>query len=147
MAAPSKTVLWNFKETTRNKCVQCLSNLVSQKTQFQIKMTKQKTNKAKVEHTNVALPVPARGRIFEGTVTKKFSTRVVIEAERTVYVPKYERFYKKIMRVHARLPAGMNIEVGDYIKVQETRPLSKIIHAVVIEKVRSAHMEKAEAKK
>jgi ribosomal protein S17 len=105
------------------------------------------TKQQKVEHTNVALPVPARGRVFEGTVTKKFPTRVVIEAERTVYVHKYERFYKKIMRVHARLPAGMNIEVGDYVKVQETRPLSKIIHAIVIGKVRSAHMEKAEAKK
>ncbi len=105
-------------------------------------MTKEKQNKTekstKKDARHLVTPVPTRGRVFEGTVTKKFAMRVVIEAERTVFVKKYERFYKKKMRMHARLPEGMDIQVGDYIKVQECRPLSKIIHAVVIEKVRSA---------
>lgn len=81
--------------------------------------------------------VKTRGRIFEGFVTKKFPRRVVIEFERTVYVRKYERFYRKKTRLHARLPAKMEsqINVGDYVKIQETRPLSKIIHFIVIEKV------------
>lgn len=82
--------------------------------------------------------VGARGRTFEGFVTKKFPTRVVVEFERTVYVKKYQRFYKKKTRLHARLPAGMSIDAGDYIRVRECRPLSKIIHFMVIEKVRSA---------
>src|SRR3989344_4499119 len=81
--------------------------------------------------------ISSRGRIFEGTVVKKFPNRVVIEFERTVKIRKYERFYKKKTKIHARLPSGMKIEVGDYIKVQECRPLSKIIHAIVLEKVRS----------
>ena len=94
--------------------------------------------KSTKKDTKLVTPVPTRGRVFEGTVTKKFPMRIVIEAERTVFVKKYERFYKKIMRVHARIPTGFEVAVGDYVKVQECRPLSKIIHAVLIEKVRSA---------
>lgn len=85
-----------------------------------------------------ALNIPTRGRIFEGTVTKKFPKRVVIEFERTVYVRKYERYYKKKTKLHARLPDSINVEVGDYIKIQECRPLSKIIHFIVIGKIRGA---------
>ncbi len=90
------------------------------------------------KYESKSLRLASRGRIFEGTVTKKFPTRVVIEFERMIFVPKYERFYKKKTRIHARLPEGMQIALGDYIKVQECRPLSKIIHHVVMEKVRSA---------
>jgi len=105
----------------------------------------QKTNNIKSKEgkktevlSNKKNVVPTRGRIFEGTVTKKFPTRVVVEFERPVYVPKYQRFYKKKTRLHARLPKDMEINVGDYIKIQECRPLSKIIHFIVIQKVRSA---------
>ncbi len=102
------------------------------------KKTHKKMNEqvASAQHSEI---VRGRGRMFEGTVTKKFQTRVVIEAERTVYHHKYERFFKKKMRMHARLPSGMDINVGDYVRAQECRPLSKIIHAVVVEKIRSAH--------
>lgn len=92
--------------------------------------------------TQLELPAPVRGRMFEGTVTKQFPGRVVIEFERTVYVRKYERFYKKRSKIHARVPKGLTIQVGDYVRVQECRPLSKIIHAIVIEKVRSAGEQK-----
>ncbi|HLC53243.1 MAG TPA: 30S ribosomal protein S17 [Candidatus Nanoarchaeia archaeon] len=98
-----------------------------------------------VAHVQQALS--SRGRTFEGLVTKKFPTRIVIEFERTVYVRKYQRFYKKKTRLHARLPAGMDVNVGDYIRIRECRPLSKIIHFVVIEKVKSAESGKQEAKK
>lgn len=86
--------------------------------------------------------VSARGRIFEGIVISKFSKRIAIEKERTVYVHKYERFNKKKMKIHARLPEGMNVNIGDYVKVQECRPLSKIIHHIVIEKTKSSEGEK-----
>jgi small subunit ribosomal protein S17 len=82
----------------------------------------------------------SRGRIFKGTVIKKFHKRVVIEFERMIYVRKYERYKKSKTKIHARLPVCMEegINVGDYIKVQECRPLSKIINFVVIEKIRDA---------
>lgn len=81
----------------------------------------------------------SRGRIFEGVVTKKFLTRIVIEFERMVYSRKYERYYKSKTKIHARLPKCMNnqINLGDLIQIQECRPLSKIIHFVVIKKIKS----------
>jgi small subunit ribosomal protein S17 len=82
--------------------------------------------------------VGTRGREFQGYVVKKFPRRLVIEFERTVYVAKYERFLKDKTRLHARLPEGIDANVGDYVKVKECRPLSKIIHFIVIEIVRKS---------
>ncbi|MDO8528319.1 MAG: 30S ribosomal protein S17 [Nanoarchaeota archaeon] len=80
-----------------------------------------------------------RGRTFEGTVTKKFPHRITIEFERMIYSRKYERYYKSKTKLHAKLTKCMEkyIDVGDLIKIQETRPLSKIIHFVVIDKIKS----------
>ena len=84
-----------------------------------------------------------RGRTFEGTLTKKFHKRVVIEFERMVRVRKYERYKKSKTKIHARLPVCMENEInfGDYIKIQECRPLSKLIHFVVIEKIRGGNLK------
>jgi small subunit ribosomal protein S17 len=81
-----------------------------------------------------------RGRIFEGRVTKKFLTRVVIEFERMIYNRKYERYSKSKTKIHAHLPKCMEREInlGDLIKIQECRPLSKIIHFAVIKKIKNA---------
>ena len=85
--------------------------------------------------------VGTRGRVFYGTVVKKFNRRAVVEFERTVKVRKYERFMRKKTRLHSRIPAGVEVNVGDYVKVQECRPLSKITHSVVIEIVRKSNSE------
>jgi small subunit ribosomal protein S17 len=55
-----------------------------------------------------------------------------------IYVRKYERYAKSKTKIHARLPICMEneINIGDLIKIQECRPLSKIIHFVVIGKVK-----------
>lgn len=86
------------------------------------------------------------GRIFKGEVIKKFPRRVTIELEKSVYVRKYERYTKSRIKIHARLPNCMEkeIEVGDLISIQECRPLSKMIHFVVIKKIKSK--EKGERK-
>ena len=94
----------------------------------------QKEQSTKEKRKNL---VRTRGRIFKGIVIKRFPTRVVIEFERIVHVPKYERYYKKKTRLHSRLPKDLDINIGDYIKVQECRPLSKIINSIVIEKIKS----------
>ena len=86
--------------------------------------------------------VGTRGRMFEGTVIKKFPLRIVIEYTRTVYVPKYERFYKKKSRIHARLLGDIDVSLGDLVKVQECRPLSKIIHHVLVVKIKSVQEKK-----
>ncbi len=99
-------------------------------------MAKQKETTKKEE--KIVARVLTHGRFFEGTVIKKFPHRVVLTFQRTVFIPKFESYAKKITKLHARLPEGMNVEIGDYIKVQECRPLSKIIHFIVVEKIRSA---------
>ena len=78
-----------------------------------------------------------RGKTFQGTVISKNHKRIAIEFERMIYIRKYERYAKKKTKVHARLPRCMEKEIvlGDKVKIKECRPLSKIIHFVVIEKV------------
>ena len=79
-----------------------------------------------------------RGQIFKGEVIKKFHKRIVIEFKRMIYIKKYERYAKSKTKIHARLPICMEkqVNIGDLVKVQECRPLSKIIHFVFIEKVK-----------
>ena len=103
-------------------------------------MAKAKEKETKSEESVLAGAkenLATRGRTFEGFVTKKFPKRVVVEFGRTVYVQKYERFYGKKTRLHARLPDSLanEINVGDYIRIKECRPLSKIIHFIVLGKV------------
>ncbi len=101
------------------------------------KKTAEKEISKKKGEKVVETKLSTRGRIFERTVTKKFPKRIAIEFERTVYIKKYERFAKKKTRIHARLPDNMadKIQIGDLVQVQECRPLSKIIHAIVIKKL------------
>ena len=100
-----------------------------------------KKTETKVRETPkiVRTKIKTRGKTFEGTVIKKFQKRIVIEFQRMVYVKKYERYTKTRTKLHARLPEGMEkeINIGDLIKIQECRPLSKIIHFMVIEKIKS----------
>lgn len=82
----------------------------------------------------------ARGRVFEGRVVRKFPKRVMIEFERMIYIRKYERYLKSRTRIHARVPENMEkeIKLGDLIRIQECRPLSKIIHFIVIKKLKDS---------
>jgi small subunit ribosomal protein S17 len=80
-----------------------------------------------------------RGKVFEGKVIRKFHKRIMIEFERMIYIRKYERYAKSRTRVHARLPICMEkeINIGDMVQIKECRPLSKIIHFVVVKKIKS----------
>ncbi|HTZ41618.1 MAG TPA: 30S ribosomal protein S17 [Candidatus Omnitrophota bacterium] len=85
-----------------------------------------------------------RGRTFKGKVIKKFHKRIVIEFERTVYLGKFERYAKLKTKLHARLPLCMDkeINIGDYVRITECRPLSKLIHFVVTEKINAEENKK-----
>lgn len=113
------------------------------------KKTKQRKVKEKIagaledckdRNCNIHGNLKARGKVFEGKVIKKFSKRIVIEFERSTYVSKYERYMKSRTRIHARLPLcrEKEVNIGDYVQIQECRPLSKIIHFVFIKKIRDA---------
>ena len=104
------------------------------------KKEKTKAETVKLVETKTEKKINPRGKIFEGIVTKKFPKRIVIEFERMVYIRKYERYARYKTKIHARLPEEMEkeINIGDLIRVQECRPLSKIIHFVVINKIKEA---------
>jgi small subunit ribosomal protein S17 len=114
-------------------------------------MTEQKTKKIEqISCTDPSCPfhggLKLRGRVFRGTVIKKFPKRVVIEFERTVYIKKYERFAKAKTKLHARLNDCMiHINVGDYVEINECRPLSKLIKFVVTKKIKGIGEENESA--
>ena len=64
----------------------------------------------------------------------KKDARVVIEFGRTVYIRKYERYAHAKTKLHARLPECMKeeINIGDNVQIMECRPISKIVHFVVV---------------
>jgi len=79
-----------------------------------------------------------RGRTFEGFVKKIAEKRAVIEFERLLYYPKYERYSKRKSKLHAHIPQCLmpKVKIGSYVKIGECRPLSKIIHFVVTEVIK-----------
>ena len=89
-------------------------------------------------------PLKLRGRIFEGTVIKKFPKRVVIKFGRVAYINKYEGYEKRNTKLHARLTDCLvnEINLGDLIQIAECRPLSKIIHFVVTKRIKTREENK-----
>jgi len=113
-----------------------------------VEMKTEKSSECSDEQCPVHGTLAARGRIFEGIVIRKLPRRLAIEFERTVFIKKYERYAKKKTRIHARLPDCMKqVEIGDYVRVRECRPLSKIIHFVLIEILRKKSQEKLRGEK
>ena len=100
-------------------------------------MPKKKQTKCEDKFCPVHGKTSLRGRTFKGKVIRKFPKRICIEFERTFYVKKYERYAKRKTRLHARLPDCMadEVNIGDYVEIKECRPISKIIHFVVVGKV------------
>ncbi|MFP4530390.1 MAG: 30S ribosomal protein S17 [Halodesulfurarchaeum sp.] len=75
-----------------------------------------------------------RGQVIEGTVASTdMEKTVVVEREYDVYVPKYDRYMKRRSRVAAHAPACFDLQVGDTVRIAETRPLSKTKSHVVVE--------------
>ena len=109
-----------------------------------------KQEKKQAECKDIKCPfhgeLSSRGRVFKGTVIKKFPKRAVIEFERTSYIRKFERFAKSKTKLHAHVPECMenSIKIGDYVKIVECRKLSKIISFVVTEKIRGKEENKEE---
>jgi small subunit ribosomal protein S17 len=99
--------------------------------------TKEKRIECNDKYCQIHGNTSTRGRSFKGKVIRKFPKRVVIEFERTIYIEKYERYSKRKTKLHARLPECLShgIDLGDYIEIKECKPISKIIHFIVIGKI------------
>jgi len=81
---------------------------------------------------------PLRGRVFTGTVVRaKIARSALVEWTWNRAVPKYERNEKRRTRVMAHNPSCINAAVGDKVRLQETRKISKTKCFVIIEKLGS----------
>jgi len=81
-------------------------------------------------HGNIKL----HGRTFSGDITKVDLNRsATIEFPHFYYLPKYERYEKRITRIKAHNPSCINAKVGNHVKIFETRKLSKTKNFVIIE--------------
>lgn len=88
--------------------------------------------------------ISVRGRRFEGEIAKIVGQRAVIEWERIIYYPKFERYARMKSKLHAHVPKCLikEIKLGDYVEIGECRPLSKIIHFVLTKRIRSKEEKK-----
>ena len=74
-----------------------------------------------------------RGKQITGKVVRvNLGKTALIELERRVYVPKYERYQKRRTRLWVHNPECVEVEVTDMVKVMETRKISKTKNFVII---------------
>lgn len=75
-----------------------------------------------------------RGRTFTGiVVAKDVHKTATVEWPRKYFIQKYERHETRKTRLRVHNPPCINAEIGDEVKIMETRPLSKTKHFVIIE--------------
>lgn len=64
-------------------------------------------------------------RIMQGTVVSdKMDKTVVVSVERRIMHPLYKKFIKKSKKFHAH-DAENSCKVGDKVRIQECKPISK----------------------
>ncbi|RLI95842.1 MAG: 30S ribosomal protein S17 [Candidatus Altiarchaeales archaeon] len=80
--------------------------------------------------------LPTRGIVLEGVVVSDKMNRTVI-VQRNYYVKskKYERFRIAKSRIPAHNPPCIDAKVGDKVRIEECRKLSKTISFVVTKKI------------
>ena len=83
-------------------------------------------------HGNLSL----RGRMFVGKITSKDTHKTAkIVWSRQIKLPKYERFEKRTSKIKVHNPSCIDANIGDDVRVVETRPISKTKNFVIIEKI------------
>ncbi len=77
------------------------------------------------------------GRIFNANITKTDPNKsATVEFLNFYYLPKYERYEKRITRLRVHNPPCINAKSGDYVKIIESRPISKTKNFVIIEVIK-----------
>jgi small subunit ribosomal protein S17 len=80
---------------------------------------------------------PLRGRQFVGKVLRASTHKTaVIEWPRLFFIPKYQRYEKRRSKMSVHIPDSIKIEVGQMVRVVETRPISKTKNFIIVEVVK-----------
>ncbi len=96
-----------------------------------------------MNETIPAVPVPIRSsrKVRLGTVvSNRMHKTIVVRIDRLVQHPKYQRVVRRATRfkVHDEMN---NAKIGDYVKIMETRPLSKDKRWRLVEVLRRGSVE------
>ncbi len=80
-----------------------------------------------MNHAGVTGAEARRGRATRvgRVVSDKMHKTIVVEVERRVQHPEYTRTIKRTSRFHAH-DEGNTAKVGDRVRIEETRPLSRL---------------------
>lgn len=85
----------------------------------------------------------SKGRVLSGVVVSdKADKTISVKIERKVKHPKYGKVIKRSTKVHAH-DENNTVKIGDFVSIQECRPISKLKSFVLIEseKVNNAGSE------
>ena len=76
-------------------------------------------------------------RILQGTITSNKMTRtVVVRVDRLRRQETYRTYYRSSEKFKADVPAGATYEIGDVVRIAETRPRSRDKRWTVVAVVR-----------
>ena len=76
-----------------------------------------------------------KGKIFTGTVVSaKTPQTVIVMVASTRLHPLYKKLMRRTKRLAVHNPT-LTLAEGDTVRIQETKPLSKTKHFIVLEKV------------
>ncbi len=81
-----------------------------------------------------------RGKITQGVVvSKKSKNTVIIRRDYVQFIKKYQRYERRNTRLACHLPDCLlsEIEIGDLVKVGESRKISKSKAFIILEKISS----------
>ncbi len=81
-----------------------------------------------------------RGKITQGVVVSKNSKNtVIIRRDYVQFIKKYQRYERRNTRLACHLPNCLNHEIGigDFVKVGESRKISKTKAFIVLDKISS----------
>jgi|SRR3989338_7067709 len=77
------------------------------------------------------------GRIFTGNVSKvDLNKSATVEFSKFYYIPKYERYEKRLTRIKAHNPPCINAKPENLVKIAETRKISKTKNFVIFEVIK-----------
>jgi small subunit ribosomal protein S17 len=80
--------------------------------------------------------LPVRGRVLEGTVVSaKMDKTIIVESDYLFYIPKFKRYERRRSRIPSHSPPCIDVKEGDRVVIAESRPISKTVGFVVVEKV------------
>jgi small subunit ribosomal protein S17 len=88
----------------------------------------------KLKEAIKAESLSTRGMSTVGTVvSNKAKKTVTVERVLTVYLKKYRRWARKRSKIHAHVPGDLRLNVGDVVRIKQTRKISKTKAWVVVE--------------